>query len=180
MSRSAVLLVSALVISLSAGCGDDSGPDAASSPPITAQSAGTPQPTPSQSPVASLVPDACTLISSAELSDLLGSEQGNGSTQSVMADRSVCFYEAGTITAVEIADNYEPSRAIIENDPSRTVTDVTGVGDDAFFDDLGGVGQLVAKGEHYFVAVTFVYESPQAGIETGRQIAARMLTAAEG
>ncbi|HKE51685.1 MAG TPA: hypothetical protein VKE25_09250, partial [Actinomycetes bacterium] len=60
----------------------------------------------------------------------------------------------------------------------RTVTDVTGVGQDAFFDDLGGVGQLVAKGKRYFVAVTFVYDSPQSGIEIGKKIAAKMLAAA--
>ena len=178
MSRGAVLLVSVLVLSLSAGCGGDSNGDAAASPPTTAPSASPSQPTPSPSPVASSVPDACTLISSAELSDLLGSEQGQGNTQSVTADRSVCFFESGTITAVEIADNYEPSRAIVEDDPSRTVTDVTGVGQDAFFDDLGGVGQLVAKGKRYFVAVTFVYDSPQSGIEIGKKVAAKMLAAA--
>lgn len=185
MSHGGVLLASSvLVISLSAGCGGDSGADSAASPPTTAQSAGTPQPQPidsqTVSPAASSVPDACTLISSAELSDLLGSDQGQGTTHSVTADRSMCFFESGTITAVEIADNYAASRAIIENDPSRTVTDVSGVGQEAFFDDLGGVAQLVAKGEQYFVAVTFVYDSPESGIETGRQIAAKMLAAAEG
>ncbi|MGH8837419.1 MAG: hypothetical protein ACRDWG_20865 [Actinomycetes bacterium] len=180
MSRGGVLLTSALVISLSAGCGGDSGANTTASPPTTAQSASTPQPTLTESPAASSVPDACTLISSAELSDLLGSEQGKGTTRSVTADRSVCFFDSGTITAVEIADNYEASRAIIEDDPSRTVTDVSGVGQEAFFDDLGGVAQLVARGEQYLVAVTFVYDSPESGIETGKQIAAKMLTAAEG
>ena len=184
MSRGGVLLASVLVISLSAGCGGGSGADSATSPPTTAQSASASQPqaTESQtaSPVASSVPDACTLISSPELSELLGGDQGTGSTQSVTADRSVCFFESGTITAVEIAGNYAASRAIIEDDPSRTVTDVSGVGQEAFFDDLGGVGQLVAKGERYFVAVTFVYDSPESGIETGKQIAAKMLAAAEG
>jgi hypothetical protein len=180
MSRGGVLLASVLVISLSAGCGRDSGADTAASPPTSAQSASTPQPTPTESAAASSVPDACTLISSAELSDLLGSDQGKGTTQSVLPDRTACHYESGTITAVELADNYEASRAIIEDDPSRTVTDVSGVGQDAFFDDLGGVAQLVAKGERYFVAVTFVYDSPESGIETGKQIAAKMLAAAEG
>ena len=182
MSRAGILLASVLVISLSAGCGGDSGPTAAS-PPTAVQSASVSQQPPiasqTGSPVASSVPDACTLISSAELGELLGGVQGAGSTQNVTADRSVCFFESGTITAVEIADNYAASRAIIEDDPSRTVTDVSGVGQEAFFDDLGGVGQLVAKGERYFVAVTFVYDSPESGIETGKQIAAKMLAAAE-
>jgi hypothetical protein len=184
MSRAGVLLTSVLVISLSVGCGQDSGTDGAANPPTAARSASASQPpttaSATASPAASSVPDACTLISSAELSDLLGSDQGNGATQSVTADRSACFFESGTITAVEIADNYEPSRAIIQDDPSRTVTDVSGVGQDAFFDDLGGVAQLVARGERYFVAVTFVYDSPETGIETGKKIAAKMLAAAEG
>src|SRR4029453_108420 len=105
MSRAGVLLTSVLVISLSVGCGRDSGPDGAANPPTAALSPRASQPPPpasaTASPAASSVPDACTLISSAELGDLLGSDQGNGATQSVTADRSACSFESGTITAAE-------------------------------------------------------------------------------
>jgi len=181
MSRRWVALVSVAAIWLAGGCGGDSNDEAGPQPAGTQAGTASPTPTAATSETAGEtdVPDACSLISSADLSELLGADQGPGNPQSVSPDRSVCFFEAGTITSIEIAANYQASRDIIEADPSRNVTDVSGVGAEAFFDDLGGVAQLVAKGERYFVGVTFVYETPESGIETGKQIVAAMLAAAE-
>jgi hypothetical protein len=69
----------------------------------------------------------------------------------ISPDRSVCIYANGVITAVEIAANYDGSRRLIEANGSTT-TDIAGVGSAAFFDSNG---QVLAKGERYFVAVTF-------------------------
>jgi hypothetical protein len=96
------------------------------------------------------VPDACTLITAEELSQLLGVETGEGTPQGASPDRSICIYPAGVITAIEVADNYQASRDLIE-DQGRSTEDVAGVGTAAFFDEAG---QLVALGDRYFVAVT--------------------------
>jgi hypothetical protein len=100
------------------------------------------------------VPDACGLISSAELSELLGIEAGEGESQGLSPDRSICIYPAGVITAIELADNYQASRDIIENE-GRATQDVPGVGNAAFYDEAG---QLVALGDSYFVAITYPAE----------------------
>jgi hypothetical protein len=96
------------------------------------------------------VPDACGLISSSELSELLGIETGEGSAQSGAPERSICIYPAGAITAIEIAGNYQASRDVIENE-GRSTEDVPGVGNAAFFDEAG---QLIVLGDRYFVAIT--------------------------
>lgn len=97
------------------------------------------------------VPDACTLITPAELSQFLGTTVSDeGTPQSVSPDRSICIYEGGVITAVEIAANYDGTRERIEAE-GRTTTDVAGVGERAFYDDAG---QIVASGETVFVAIT--------------------------
>jgi hypothetical protein len=96
------------------------------------------------------VPDACSLLTAARLGELLGTDPGQGQSTSVSPKRSVCFYSNGVITAVEIAANYEASRSIIEANGSTT-TDIPGVGTGAFFDSNG---QVIAKGERFFVGVT--------------------------
>jgi hypothetical protein len=96
------------------------------------------------------VPDACGLISSSELSELLGIETGEGAAQSGAPERSICIYPAGAITAIEIAGNYQASRDVIENE-GRATEDVPGVGNAAFFDEAG---QLIVLGDRYFVAIT--------------------------
>jgi hypothetical protein len=96
------------------------------------------------------VPDACALISSSELSELLGIETGEGSAQSGAPERSICIYPAGAITAIEVAGNYQASRDVIENE-GRATEDVPGVGNAAFFDEAG---QLIVLGDRYFVAIT--------------------------
>jgi hypothetical protein len=96
-------------------------------------------------------PNACTLLTAQRLAELLGTDPGQGDPQSVSPDRSVCIYANNVITAVEIAANYEASRRLVEENGSTT-TDIPGVGSAAFFDSNG---QVVAKGNRYFVAVTF-------------------------
>ena len=113
---------------------------------------------------------------------LLAVDAGNTDTVIGLYDLSVTDPQAaddGLVDHWRIATHAEYAPFVIEADPSRNVTDVSGVGEEAFFDDLGGVAQLVAKGERYFVGVTFVYETPESGIETGKQIVAAMLAAAE-
>jgi hypothetical protein len=116
------------------------------------------------------VPDACSLMTSARLTELLGTDAGSGDPQSVSPDRSVCFYSGGVITAVEIAGNYEASRRIIEDNGSTT-TDIAGLGTAAYYDSNG---QVIAKGEKVFVGVT-----ASASMEQLTEAARELLTAAE-
>lgn len=96
------------------------------------------------------VPDACGLITAEQLGQLLGKPAGTGSPASVSPERSICVYDGGIITAVEVADHYDGSRDSIEQNGSTT-TDVPGVGQGAFYDSNG---QLIATGTRVFVAVT--------------------------
>lgn len=123
------------------------------------------------SPASSGVPDACTLISEQELTTLLGEAQGTGKESRVSPDRSTCMYTSGLITAVEIAANYEKSKAIIEQEGRKT-TPVTGVGQAAFWDEAG---QLVAKGNQVFVGVTKFQSNP----DELRPVAVKLLSAAD-
>ena len=93
------------------------------------------------------VPDACGLVAREKLQEILGFDPGDPTPNSVSPDRSVCIYSNGVITAVEIAENYEASRDIIESNGSTT-TDVAGIGTGAYYDSNG---QLIAKGQRYFV-----------------------------
>jgi hypothetical protein len=74
------------------------------------------------------------------------------------------------ITSIEIADNYELSRQIIEDD-GRATEDVSGVGIAAFYDEAG---QLIALGDRYFVGIS----AAGVDIETLKQAAARLLEGA--
>jgi hypothetical protein len=141
MSRAA-LPIALLLTALVAGCGSGETPSTpgVGQTPSVGQTADAPDG----------VPDACSLITAARLGELLGSDPGDGQPQSVSPDRSICIYSGGVITAVEVAGNFEASRKIIEDNGSTT-TDVPGVGNAAFFDSNG---QLVAKGDRVFVAVT--------------------------
>jgi hypothetical protein len=117
------------------------------------------------------VPNACALIGEDELSEILGVTVGLGSGSGASPDRSICIYgTAGVITSIEIADNYELSRQIIEDD-GRATEDVSGVGIAAFYDEAG---QLIALGDRYFVGIS----ASGIGIETLKQAAARLLEGA--
>jgi hypothetical protein len=136
MRRTAHSFAVILALALSA-CGTESAPPAG---PVTNQT---------QANGTTGVPDACSLLTTARLGELLGIEPGQGQPRSVSPNRSVCFYD-NVITAVEIAANYDASRRIIEENGSTT-TDIPGVGTGAFFDSNG---QVIAKGERFFVGVT--------------------------
>jgi hypothetical protein len=114
------------------------------------------------------VPDACSLISSDEIEAITRTHPGTGST-SGSEERSICIYENGLITAVESAANYEVSKAIIEDE--REIEPVSDVGVEAFWDPAG---QLVARGERYFVGVT-IGRTNRTAQEHAAQIAAVML-----
>ncbi|MET0740553.1 MAG: hypothetical protein ABWZ26_03255 [Candidatus Nanopelagicales bacterium] len=96
------------------------------------------------------VPGACGLIAADQLSGLVGVDVGVGEEESVSPQRSVCFYSAGVITAVEVAAHYEASRSLIE-EMGSTTEDIPDVGLGAFYD---ANGQVIILGERYFVAVT--------------------------
>ena len=156
------------------GCGDDGGGDDGDA------NADDPSGQETNAFDGDAVPDACTLITEEELSDLLESDQGTGQSNSVSPDRSICTFPTGTITAVEIASNYDATRSAIEQQGFPT-QDVSGVGNSAFFEDAGGgVAQLVAQGDEVFVAVTYSYSGDtDSAIDTGVEITTVMLETAE-
>jgi hypothetical protein len=143
MRRLLVLVM--LAVFVGSGCGTTADPGAG--PPVVPGSAGT---SGGGATGSGAVPDACALITSAQLAQILGSDPGPGQTGGADPRRSICIYQSGTITAVEVAANYAASRRIIE-DMGRKTTDVPGVGTAAFYDEAG---QLVASGRTVFVAVT--------------------------
>lgn len=121
------------------------------------------------------VPDPCSLITAEQLGGILGSDPGAGTVQAVVPDqRKVCFYDTGLILAVEVAENWEASIAILRDSGTGSVTDVSGIGESAIWQDVGGgVGQLLALGPDYFVGVTVV----AGGQSAGEQVAEIMLQA---
>jgi hypothetical protein len=133
---------------------DDAGTTSTSSATDASETPAAEQP-PTESPPADAnadagaVPPACDLVSTEELSAHLGVDVGVGEESSVSPQRSVCFYPTGVITAVEVAENYEASRAVIE-EMGSTTEDIPGVGRGAFYD---ANGQVIVLGERYFVAV---------------------------
>ena len=178
MRRTIVMVAAPLAALLVAGCGGSNGPNSAAATSGTTSGAATASATATTGgtstkarTAASGVPDACTLITPADLTAILGTEHGTGEPHSVSPARSVCMYPNGTITAVEIAGDYEASRRIIEENGSKT-QDVAGVGKAAFYDPNG---QLIAKGDKVFVAVTVF----GVDIDKMKAAAAKMLDAAE-
>ena len=111
------------------------------------------------------------MIEAAELSALIGFDVGEGDPQSFSADRSICIYSSGAITAIEIAENYELSRQLIEED-GRETEEISGLGNGAFFDPYG---QVVVLGDQYFVAISAVE-----GVDVLTEVAGALLEAAEG
>jgi len=164
----AVLLVVATACSGDDGGGGDAGPSGPTRVTGAAPPTGTTGPTEGSGGTepAGPAPDACALISSDEIEAITGMNPGVGST-SGGEDRSICIYEGGFITSVEIAANYEASKEIIEQD--RPIEPVSDVGTEAYWDTQG---QLVALGDDgYFVGVTIGARN-----EAAREQAARIAT----
>jgi hypothetical protein len=163
-ARSIVIFVTLVL----AACG---GETTATSTPTTGPAGESTTTAAESSPSASDgVPDACGLIAEDQLSEILGVPVGAGSGQGASTDRSICIYAtSGVITSIEVADNYELSRQIIEDD-GRATEDVSGVGTAAFYDEAG---QLIARGDRYFVGI-----SAAGDIETLKLVAARLLEGA--
>jgi hypothetical protein len=118
------------------------------------------------------VPDACALLSSEELTSILGSDPGTAVDESFdPVQRRVCTYTSGLILAVEVAENWQgdASFGLIDN-PS---VEVEGIGEEAHWQDIGGgTSQLVALGPEYFVALTV-----NGGQETAERLGEAMLAA---
>jgi len=168
----AALLMVGLVLS---ACGDDEGGGGASSPSTLAGDDGTVEGTTGDGDGGE-VPDPCTLVDASVLNDALGSDPGSGTVQGPVPDvRKVCLYPTGLILAVEDAANYEVSVDLIREDPlGATISDVDGVGLEAIWQDFGGgLGQLVARGDAYFVGVSV----PAEGQAAAQAIAEAMLAA---
>jgi hypothetical protein len=161
-----IMFVVMLVV---AGCGGEMGATSTTSTGASGESTTTDSETPPST--SDGVPNACALIGEDELSEILGVTVGLGSGSGASTDRSICIYgTSGVITAIEIADNYELSRQIIEDD-GRATEDVSGVGIAAFYDEAG---QLIALGDRYFVGIS----AAGVDIETLKQAAARLLEGA--
>jgi hypothetical protein len=122
------------------------------------------------------VPDPCALLDEDEVDALLGADAGTGSVNAVVPEqRKVCMYSGGVSLAIEVAEHYEASVEIIRDDPvGATIEDVEGVGAEAIWQDFtGGVGQILARGDDYFVGVSVV----AGGLPTAQALAEAMLAA---
>ncbi|MEQ1785808.1 MAG: hypothetical protein ABL966_02050 [Acidimicrobiales bacterium] len=103
------------------------------------------------------VPDPCSLVDAATLEGLAGAAPGTGVLKGVAPEqRKVCSFESGLSVAVEVAENFDASVGLIRASPNgSSIESVEGLGDAAIWQDFGGgVGQVVASGDAYFVGVT--------------------------
>lgn len=142
--------------------------ESATAPSATAPSASAAAP-------AGEVPDPCTLLTTDQISAITGSDPGAPTPNAVYPDvRKICKFDGGLILAVEIADDYDGSVAMVKGDTNvEDSEDVAGVGDTAFFSTYaGGVTQLLAVQGDYFVGVTSMLDKDQA-----TQLAQEMLAA---
>jgi hypothetical protein len=121
------------------------------------------------------LPDPCSLIPSDELSTLVGSDVGIGTTQDVVEQRRVCTYESGLILAVEVAEDWEMSLDLLRDSTGAdSVEEIPDVGNAAVWQTAGGdVGQFLALDDDVFVGVTLVSGGPA----VGQAVAEAMLAA---
>lgn len=100
------------------------------------------------------VPDACAQLSSEELTSILGADPGTAVDESFDPEhRRICTYTSGLVLAVEVAENWQGDDSFGSSTtrPSKS----KGGGEEAHWQDIGGgMGQLVALGPGYFVALT--------------------------
>ena len=100
------------------------------------------------------MPDACALLSSEELTSILGADPGTAVDESFDPEhRRICTYTSGLILAVEVAEKLAGRRLVRAH--RQPVHRSRRVGEEAHWQDIGGgMSQLVALGREYFVALT--------------------------
>lgn len=91
------------------------------------------------------VPDACTILTTADLTTAFGADPGAGRPGGA-PDRQVCTYSTGTVVGVAQADQYDRFVATSKQNADAKCTDVRGIGTAANFCVIyGSVGQLAWK-----------------------------------
>ena len=118
--------------------------------------------------------DACTLLSAAEVSAVLGATVGAG-THPNSASTSSCLWSAGaTSVAVTLttADTYNSSKMILErtqqamaakknaNAAQVSITPVSGLGDEAYYGGIGAHAKLNVRKGSSSVSVEILGDVP--------------------
>jgi len=140
---------------IAGGCGDDTDKDGSAADAAQDDSSTTSaQDTTDDGGNEGEVPDPCSLLSTDELTSMLGADPGEGTVQGPVPDqRKVCTFEGGTILSVEVAANWDASLELIrEQFGADALEAVPGVGEAAYW-QANGV-QFLALGDVYFVGVT--------------------------
>jgi hypothetical protein len=118
------------------------------------------------------LPDPCALIPTRELTDLFGKNVGTARSGTEQG-RRVCTYRAVVNLAVADVAGFDTAvDDVRENAGGGAVVDVDDVGSQAIWQDFGSAGQLLAKGDRYFVGVTVAI----GGRVAAAAVARRMLT----
>ena len=118
------------------------------------------------------IPDPCDLVPPEDLGSILGEDPGSGTVESLGENqRQICSYGSGLVIFVDHVSNWagDASLGLIQN-PSVAVS---GVGEEAYWQDIGGPSQLVALGSGYFIGVMV----PSGGQPTAEQVAVAVLSA---
>ncbi len=140
-----------------AGCGgsDDGASQAPGTDPgASGESLGTEATETTEAAPTGEVPNPCTLLDTEQLTDLLGTDPGEGTVAGPVPDqRKICTFSSGVILAVEVAADWDQTLAQLEKHAGKdALVPAAGVGTQAYWQEGGR--QLIALGEHYFVGVT--------------------------
>lgn len=179
LSRLVVVPLALATLALGGCGGSDEKPDAPSSAGPAADGSAGASTGPSAAPVAGEqdakptgeVPDPCTLVDTEQLTDLLGSDPGEGTGAGTVPDqRKICTFSSGVILAVEVAEDWDRTlQQFEENVGKDALAPVPGVGEEAYWQEVGR--QFIVLGQHYFVGVTGADQA------AGQAVAEAMLAA---